>query len=301
MMREAPARIRIDIARAIAFLGATLLFSGCVRADEPAQAASFSVGSFNIHYISRNGDLLPWDDRKPAVRSIIDEIDVDLLAFQEMETFSGGSIATENLQLDFVLAQFPRYAAAAVGAPEEYPSTQPILYRTDRFTPLDQGFFFFSPAPDEIYSRPWHARFPAFASWVRFDDRVTGVSFVVYNVHFDASSPRNRTKSARLVAERVADRRYADDPVIVLGDFNAPRFFPSMGILRRAGLHRAATTGSTFHFNRGVHIIPGIDHILGSDGVAFADPTVARARYDGIHPSDHYPIRARATLTAAIR
>ena len=68
---------------------------------------------------------------------------------------------------------------------------------------LEQGFFFFSPTPDIIYSRPWKKRFPAFCTWVRFRD-AKGGRFYLYNVHFDHSSLTNRVNSARLVAQRLS-------------------------------------------------------------------------------------------------
>lgn len=239
---------------------------------------------------------MDWEGRKAAVAAAIAELDPAMIAFQEMETFGGGHAGAENVQLNFVLDQFPDLDAAAVGDPELYPSTQPVLYRRDRFAALDQGYFFFSPTPDEIYSRPWHKRFPAFCSWVRFEDLRTRETFVIYNVHFDASSGRNRLKSARLVVDRIQNRAYPDDPVLVVGDFNSPSFFPTMRIFARSGFHRAATRGSTFHFNRGRSLIPGIDHLLGTDRIDFDGAEVLRETYQGVYPSDHYPIAAYVSI-----
>ncbi len=41
---------------------------------------------------------------------------------------------------------------AAVGDPEEYPSTQPIMYLADRFSLLEQVFFFFSIRKFYVYN-----------------------------------------------------------------------------------------------------------------------------------------------------
>jgi hypothetical protein len=124
-----------------------------------------------------------------------------------METFIGRHWNEENKQLDWVLNHFPEYGGTAFGDSRRYPSTQPILYRKSRFQALDQGFFFFSADPDQIYSRPWKGRFPAFCSWSRIREKDSGRSFYVYNVHFDYSSLRNRLYSAQLVAERIAFNR----------------------------------------------------------------------------------------------
>ncbi len=257
---------------------------------------SLRVVTLNIHYLSVRNDRTDWERRAPSVVAALESIDADLIAFQEMETFGAGRggphFSDANLQLDYVLAEMPHYQPAAVGDPAHYPSTQPILYKPDRLVPLDQGFFFFSPESDEIYSRPWHARFPAFASWVRFEELGSGRRFMVYNVHFDVTSFRNRTKSARLVVEREGESAYSEDPVLILGDFNAFRFMRTMGILRRAGFARAGANGPTFHFRRGINLLPAIDHILGSAEVELSEATVHRNRFLDEFPSDHHPVSA---------
>jgi endonuclease/exonuclease/phosphatase family metal-dependent hydrolase len=214
----------------------------------------------------------------------------DIIAFQEMETFAGGPWNRENEQLDWVLAHFPDYGVTAFGDPREYPATQPILYRKSRFEALDQGYFFFSPEPEVLYSRPWKGRYPAFCSRARLRDRWSGESFDIYNLHFDYSSLQNRLNSARLVADRIVAREHPEDGVIALGDFNAPRFFPAVRIVAAAGLTVAETAGSTFHFNRGIRIQPAIDHVLYSKAFAYEDTRVIRDRIDGQWPSDHFPL-----------
>jgi hypothetical protein len=88
----------------------------------------------------------------------------DLVAFQEMQTFGGGRYRAENLQLSWLKQQLPDYRFAAVGDPTVYPSTQPIMYLANRLELLEQGFFFFSPEPDILYSPPWKGGYPSFCS-----------------------------------------------------------------------------------------------------------------------------------------
>ena len=102
------------------------------------------VGSFNIHYTTPRQEKMIWEERREAVVEILRRAETDIIGFQEMETFAGGHFNRENKQLDWVLGHLPEYAAASVGDPNSYPSTQPILYRKSRFKALDQGFFFFS-------------------------------------------------------------------------------------------------------------------------------------------------------------
>lgn len=264
--------------------------------DVASGQSNLLVATFNVHYLSPRATHMDWARRQEAVVQVLRDMDADIVLFQEMETFNGGNFSGRNLQLDTVRSAFPEYEVAATGEPAVYPSTQPILYRHDELEFLEQGFFFFSPTPDDIYSRPWHKRFPAFLSWSRFRRKADDITFYVYNLHTDASSPRNRMKTARLVVDRLQSRAFEDDPVIVGGDFNAPALFPSMRIYRRAGLSRPAQRRSTFHFNRGLNLLPAIDHVITTSGAEVVGSTVVRRSYDDVWPSDHYPVLAAVKL-----
>jgi endonuclease/exonuclease/phosphatase family metal-dependent hydrolase len=248
------------------------------------------VGSFNIHYTTPWQKKMVWEQRREAVLVVLRRGDADIIGFQEMETFVGSHWNQNNEQLDWVLTHFPEYGVTAVGDPRHYPSTQPILYRKSRFQALDQGFFFFSSNPDQLYSRPWKGRFPAFSSWARLKYRESGISLYVYNLHFDYSSLQNRLNSARLLVDRIASREHPEDGVIVLGDFNSPHFFRPVRIVAAAGLTVAETRGSTFHFNRGITVQPAIDHVLYSNAFTHMGTQVIRDRIDSRWPSDHFPL-----------
>ena len=143
---------------------------GCVSGDAGSDTAlapgeaRIVIGTFNVHYISPRQTKMIWEERRDGVVEVLRQGNADIIGFQEMETFVGGHWNDENKQLDWVLAHFPEYAATSVGDPRRYPWTQPILYRKSRFEALEQGFFFFSPHPDQIYSRSWTGGFPAFCS-----------------------------------------------------------------------------------------------------------------------------------------
>lgn len=271
----------------IAFLTCNLLPA---YSDEPG---AMRVSTFNIHYVSARQRKLAWDNRKEAVTEAIRELDADIIAFQEMETFAGGSFNTENKQLDWVLQHFPEYRAGAYGDAAVYPNTQPILYKHERFTEKDQGFFFFSDTPDIIYSRTFNGSWPAFCSWTLLTDNKTGEEVYIYNVHFEYKSFSNRAKSALLVKERIKPVVDSNQAVILIGDINAPSFSPTAGKLKGIPLNLAKPPGATFHFNRGLNLIPAIDHIFYSDNITLIGKTHRlRKKYNGVYPTDHYPVTA---------
>jgi endonuclease/exonuclease/phosphatase family metal-dependent hydrolase len=281
----------------------TLILVGCSaqsgKAEDPVGAgtAPFRIGTFNIHYVVPGRERMEWEPRAEAAVAAVRALDADIVAFQEMETFTGGHVSTRNVQLQTMRQQFPGHSFGAVGNPEEYPWTQPVMYRSARFEQLDQGFFFFSPTPDRIYSEPWQESFPAFCSWVRLRDREAGRSLYVYNVHFDHRSLENRNKAAELVVERARAREHPEDAALVIGDTNSLWFFRSIRILEDAGFTLADPSGPTFHWNRGLDLLPAIDHLLVNDALRAGDAEVLRRKIDGVWPSDHYPVAFPVSYT----
>ena len=259
----------------------------------PAAPNNLRVATYNVHYIwlgRQTGDwsVGDWDRRKLPLQSAFRSLDADVVGFQEMESFGRG-LAPQNLTLDFLRDQNPDYAVAAVGDPADFPSTQPIFYRSDRLTLLDQGWFFFSHTPDVIYSRTFNGSWPAFASWAEFKDK-DGTTFRVYNLHTEYRSMSNKQLAVALVAERIAEPA-GRMPVFVIGDFNAIRGSTTLGILEDSGVTFWPAQGSSFHFNRGLNLFPAIDHIGGTDGIESVGEVFSiRGKFDGEWPTDHYPV-----------
>lgn len=268
----------------------------------PKPEGALRVASYNVHFLalrtqgrfadgpwSQDG----WEQRKSALDAQVKALDADLIGFQEMETFSRRGRGGENLTRAYLLEQNPAFAAAARGPVAEFPNGQPVFYRTDRLSLLDQGWFFFSNTPDRIYSRTFNGSWPAYTTWARFED-ISGETFVVFNAHFDFSSRSNRLGSAELVAERVLPRIDAGEKVIVLGDFNTLQNWKPLQLIEAAGIRFPAISGASFHMNRGVHLFGAIDHIGISENISqpVTGPLVLQDKTGETFGSDHYPIVA---------
>ena len=273
-----------------------VLISGCILVSNPTKTplvideglypSGFRVATLNVHYIYEGQKRLNWDRRKNAVVEVIREGDPDIIAFQEMETFAGSSFNHENKQLQYVLDHLAEYSVASIGDAESYPSTQPILYKTQRFEHLDQGFFFFSPTPDIIYSRPWEGRWTFYCSWSEFMDKERGRSFFLFNVHYDTFNTENKVKTTDLILSRIPK----DKALIIAGDLNTLRGMKPFTLFDDHGLSWAETRGSTFHFNIGLNLYSAIDHIFFSRDFAQTQSLIIRKKYEGVYPSDHYPV-----------
>ncbi|WP_411890020.1 endonuclease/exonuclease/phosphatase family protein [Yoonia sp. SDW83-1] len=288
-----------------AFVGVLLIaaLTACVQiyrnsgqqALPPRDNGVLRLATYNVHYIILGREIGPWsvgdwERRKGPLDQAFKALDADLVAFQEMESFQRGSDGSVNLARDWLLERNPGYLAAASGDWRSFPSTQPILYRADRLTLRDQGWFFFSDTPDVIYSRTFNDSFPAFASWAQFETP-GGDAFRVVNVHFEYSSRSNRLLSAALVRDRIAPWINGGETVFVVGDLNARMGAPTMRNIEDAGVSFMPVQGTTYHFNQGLHLFGAIDHIGATADVRpVTDPVVLRQKFDGEWPTDHYPV-----------
>lgn len=259
--------------------------------------AALRIGTYNVHYIlvrQQEGRWSRgmWERRKRPLDATFKALDADLVAFQEMESFAGGNDDGDNLARRWLLERNPGYAAAAIGDWRDFPSTQPILYRTARIDLTDQGWFFFSDTPDAIYSRTFNGSYPAFASWAAFRDRATGAAFRVVNVHTDYASGENRTKSIELVARRVGPWIAGGETVFLAGDLNARLGSGLHRTLEAAGLRFVPVEGATYHFDRGLNLFAAIDHIGYAGAEPVGAPMVYREKLGEVWPTDHYPLVA---------
>lgn len=258
--------------------------------SSPVWPADVDLVSLNIHYLVPGADKTGWSERKYAVSSALDELDPDIVAFQEMETFERGHFSSKNIQLDWVMSTSDGYSVGAYGLPEDFPITQPILYKTDRFDLLDQGFFFFSAEPDTPYSKPWRGGWPAFTTWVLLKEVDTNQEIYVFNVHLDAFSRVNRVRGAELIRNRVESRLQPNIPAVVVGDFNSLRGSKVINILTDDLMQPVGLRGSTYHFGRGLNLYGPIDHVLHTSGILPVESVVVQKKWNAQWPSDHYPV-----------
>ena len=303
----------------LGLLALVLVVTSCVtteRLPQVYQKPDLVVATYNVHFSAPWQRKRSWENRKYAVSTIVESLKADIILFQEMESFVDMNYRDDNLQLTWILSRMPIYSVASIdhsilldpddtnaNRDEDYqsdtfPSSQPILFRNDRFRLLDEGFLTFSESPDTPYAPPWYGGgYPSQLTWAKFEDLFTRDSLVVVNIHFDAFNRRNRMRGAALAAERLPEIIEGADRQIVGGDFNAHNTSPTLDLVRSIGLSESGIRGSTYHFYRGIHITPGIDHILVAQGLE----TIATRRYlgrvDGIRPSDHYPVVVELSYT----
>jgi endonuclease/exonuclease/phosphatase family metal-dependent hydrolase len=259
--------------------------------------------TFNIRYGTAPDAEHAWPLRRELAFHLIGDFAPDVLGVQEALRF----------QLDEIRHALPHYGEVGVGREDgrEEGEYSAILYDRRRLDLLDHGTFWLSDTPELPGSRSWGNRFPRVVTWARFRHRHAGLTFHVFNTHWDHESQPARLNSAALLLERIRDRAVPDDPVLVMGDFNAGEDNPAFQALLATpepgrpplydtfrAVHPHARLTGTYHAFTGDRDSDKIDAILASPRWETLDAEIVLFNHDGLYPSDHFPVTATLRLHA---
>jgi endonuclease/exonuclease/phosphatase family metal-dependent hydrolase len=278
----------------------TIVNGRIVHEAQPAAAvqerAPLTAMSFNIRYGTANDGENRWPLRREFLIDVMREQAADVVGLQEALDF----------QIDEITAALPGYGVIGVGRDDgarkgEYTA---ILFRRDRFQVSDAGTFWFSDTPEVIASKSWGNRITRICTWARLVDR-DGRAFWHYNVHLDHESQPSRERSTALLRKRIDERRLPQEPVIVMGDFNAGEQNPAMAAMRAGGVFLDTfrvkhpdekTVGTANSFDPGRVTGEKIDYIFAPAGAEVMRAEIVRTARNGRVPSDHFPVVAHIRL-----
>lgn len=267
----------------------------------PADRRHLHVMTFNIrlaHGHTRSGEPDHWPDRAPLVATLLRAEQPTLLGIQE-GTFP---------QLPVIASALPGHGMVGYGrdggSAGEHAA---IFFDAARLRLLEWDQLWLSDTPRLVGSCTWGNRVTRILTWARFRDRATNTDFVHVNTHFDHESEQARVRSAEMLADLVAGDQFADVPVIVTGDFNAPVGSPSWHALVTRGpladLWETADQrvtpawGSFPGYGERVEDGERIDWMLASPGVRAEMIGIGAVPVGEPAPSDHAPIQALIRLS----
>ena len=246
----------------------------------------FSLMTINVRFGLADTGPNRWDNRKKAFALLLDAWRPDFIAMQEVNDF----------QKAFFKTRLPEYGVIGERTPAP-PFWQDVLlfYHRD-WQCLKQERFFLSHTPD-IPSRMLDSRWPRQCVMGRFRKNDRDITCV--NTHFDFAD-HVQEASARIILGRLAEFSPDCSPQILTGDFNAGP---------KSGCHRifterdqAGTTpfcdafqdelSGTVHKFTGRPVSDRIDWILWRHGPRLVEKTIITDQFDGVYPSDHFPVYA---------
>lgn len=266
-----------------------------------AAEMTLRLATYNVRYEEpKDHEWRAWPQRLQGLIATIRRMDPDVLGIQEA---LHGQVADLRLSL-------PDYEFYGQGRDDGQQSGEyaGIFYRRSRFQadPQDAGVFWLSDRPEVPGSRTWGNEIPRITTWIHLIDQKSRRGFTIYNTHWDHRHQGSRLASARLLQQRIDSRKKRQDPVILLGDFNATEGNPAVDALagrQRGWAHALVDTYHTLHpqikARRTLHFWSNsregwlkVDHILASRPVRVKSAEIVYPRLGETPASDHFPVSA---------
>jgi len=177
----------------------------------PGQEA-LHVMTLNIRLNTKSDSLNAWPYRSDFVASQVLFHETHLLGVQE----------ALHDQMEDLKKRLKNYNYTGVGRDDgktkgEYSA---IFYDSTRLQLLQSATFWLSETPDIPGSKSWDAAITRIVTWGRFRDKKTKKIFFAFNTHFDHIGKAARKESALLLKKKMLEIA-VNDPVIIMGDFNA--------------------------------------------------------------------------------
>ena len=257
--------------------------------------------AFNIRFDNPKDGENAWPNRKEMVGKWIESESPDVIGLQE----------ALRHQINDIKKVATAYSEYGVGRDDGKSRGEhcTILYLKKRFTldKKDCGTFWFSDTPEKIASKSWGNEIPRICTWARLIHKKTGKGFYLYNVHYDHQSQSSRIRASNLIIERISNRKQSNEPIILMGDFNAAEKNPAITAFKEEPLKLVDTFRvvkpdekmvKTFHGFRGGSFMGGkIDHVFILPKTAkVRSAEIVRFNKDEKYLSDHYPVRAKLSF-----
>lgn len=175
----------------------------------------------------------------------------------------------------------------------------PVFYNVSKFDLKDSGSFWLSETPDVI-SKDWGAAFSRICSYVILTEKATGKELVVFNTHLDHVSDQARINGIRVILDKI--EQFGGLPSIIMGDFNCEEdsetYKAATALFDDAKYQTEKTmTGATYQ-NWGQSLgRENIDYfMISKSGIRVNEYKIIDTTYDGVYPSDHFPIEIKIEL-----
>lgn len=262
-----------------------------VGQDVTPSDSTLRVMTFNIRYNNPSDGQNAWPNRREQVATVIQDSDAAIVGIQEA---LHGQVAD-------LAALLPEYAWFGVGRDDgkEAGEYAPVFYRRDRLELLEGETFWLSETPNTPGSKSWDAAITRIITACKFQDKVSGDTFLLWNTHFDHRGEQARLESAKLIVSMLGAVA-ASQQVVVTGDFNfVPQAEPH-GVLTAGGLVDARDHSTTEPVGpmgtfSGFVVRPEaparrIDYIFVDRAVAVERYAVIDAQANGYYVSDHLPV-----------
>jgi endonuclease/exonuclease/phosphatase family metal-dependent hydrolase len=241
-----------------------------MMAGEPVELITY-----NIRLNTAGDGVHAWPQRKADVAA--------LLKFHRAGIFCVQEALPD--QVDDLESAFPAYSYEGVGRDDGIREGEfsAIFYDGQRFKRKDGGTFWLSETPGQC-SFGWDAACRRVCTWLWLEEVGSGISFHVFNTHFDHVGAEARKNSALLILKKIKEITEGKGPVVLCGDFNLSPDTEPIGLIRE-------TLSDAYE----VSVQPPYGPVTTRHGFTYDDPP--RERIDYVFVSEGVRVLRYGALT----
>lgn len=259
-------------------------------------AQQMNIISFNIRFNNPGDGENAWPNRIEMVNGLLNFYEPDIFGLQE-------ALYQQILDIEEGL---PGYKWFGVGRDDGDKAGEfmPIFYDSRKYILVEEGHFWLS----EDCTKPglgWDAACNRITTWGKFQSKVTGKRFFVFNTHFDHMGVEARKNSSILIREKIEEFTHEKNlPTILTGDFNlTPDQEPILLLKKYLSDSRDISIeppygpiGTYNGFEPGTEGENRIDYVFVSAGIKVLKYAVLSDVKDNRTPSDHLPVFVKLQL-----
>ncbi len=231
-----------------------------------------------------------WLYRGPLMAQTLIDTKADVIGLQE----------ARKIQYDCICTALQGYGSFIDYRDDgDDPEGCPVFYNLSKFDIERKGTFWLSETPDRI-SKDWGSSCYRICSYAVLVQKKDGRKLAVFNTHLDHISVEARIKGIRLVLSKLNE--FGGMPCVLMGDLNDyenSEMYSSATELFDDAKYKTqdSDSGATYQ-NWGNNLDDeNIDFFLISkEGIDVEQYRVIRTTYDGVYPSDHFPIQLKINL-----
>jgi endonuclease/exonuclease/phosphatase family metal-dependent hydrolase len=259
-------------------------------------AQQINIASFNIRMNTPKDGINAWPNRIEMVTGLLKFHDVEIFGLQE--AFYG--------QINDIQKELPNYEWLGVGRDdgEKDGEFSPIFFDKSKFILLNSSTFWLSETCDKP-GLGWDAACNRVVTWGKFQSKVTGKQFIVFNTHFDHRGDEARKNSAFLIRDKIKEISGSQGlPIILTGDFNLTPDSEPIGLIKGFMKDSREITktppygpvGTFTSFKWDAPMDKRIDYIFVQGGIDVLKYAVLTDAKDKRFPSDHLPVFVKVQL-----
>lgn len=177
----------------------------------------------------------------------------------------------------------------------------PIFYNTELYDLVDKGSFWLSETP-EVMSKDWGSACYRICSYVILADKISQKQFVIFNTHLDHISDEARIKGIQVVLDKIEE--FGELPSVIMGDFNADEQSETYKSAAKnfndakyqAKIAENIDCATYQKWGNELSNKPIDYFMISKSGFDVEKYQVVTTTYNGVYPSDHYPITVELQL-----